>query len=279
MVQEGLRGNQVLSSTPLNRAQLEAVARALVDSRGGLTHRELTQLLTQKRLPTGDIAQAKWIRLFNALVQSQNVLQSNQLVLSCVEDAMNPARFIGRASLYETFREVVNGPLALVGLSVGNDGKLIRVKQATTVSDAERRARELRIDLSARGVHEDVLRFCRPELIVDNYFHAVLEATKSVAQKMRDRTGLTDDGSVLVDHVFGGKTPLLVINAHQRTSEVTEQAGFCNLLKGVFGMFRNPTAHEPKILWAMGKEDAEDLLSLISLIHRRIDDATMPPRV
>lgn len=77
MVQEGLRGNQVLSSTPLNRAQLEAVARALVDSRGGLTHRELTQLLTQKRLPTGDIAQAKWIRLFNALVQSQNVLQSN----------------------------------------------------------------------------------------------------------------------------------------------------------------------------------------------------------
>jgi hypothetical protein len=27
------------------------------------------------------------------------------------------------------------------------------------------------------------------------------------------------------------------------------------------------------------KEDAEDLLSLLSFIHRRIDKATMPPKV
>lgn len=269
----------MLSSRLLDSAQLEAVARALVDSRGGLTHHELTRLLTQKRLSTGDKAQAKWIRLYNALAQSQTFLQSNQHVLSCVEDSMSPARFMGKASLYETFREVVNGPLALVGLSVGNDGKLIEVRKAVTVSEAEQRAKQLRTDLSARGVHEDVLRFCKPELIADNYFHAVLEATKSVAEKLRDRTGLTDDGSVLVDHVFGGDTPLLVINPRQRKSEVTEQAGFCNLLKGVFGMFRNPTAHEPKILWTMSKEDAEDLLSLLSLIHRRIDAAMMPPRV
>ncbi len=44
-------------------------------------------------------------------------------------------------------------------------------------------------------------------------------------------------------------------------------------------MFRNPTAHEARINWDMKKEDAEDLLSLVSLIHRRIDAAVMPPRV
>ncbi len=30
-----------------------------------------------------------------------------------------------------------------------------------------------------------MLRFCREELLADNYFHAVLEAVKSVADKMR----------------------------------------------------------------------------------------------
>ena len=56
-------------------------------------------------------------------------------------------------------------------------------------------------------------------------------------------------------------------------SQCSEQSGFANLIKGTFGMFRNPSAHEARILWAMGKEDAEDLLSLASLIHRRLDAA------
>jgi uncharacterized protein (TIGR02391 family) len=44
-----------------------------------------------------------------------------------------------------------------------------------------------------------------------------------------------------------------------------------NLLKGTFGMFRNPAAHEAKIHWEMTKEDAQDLLSLVSMTHRRLD--------
>lgn len=130
-----------------------------------------------------------------------------------------------------------------------------------------------------RGVHEDVLRFCRSELLVDNYFHATLEAVKSIADKLRSRTGLDDDGATLVDRVFGGDQPMLVINQFTTKSERDEQKGFGNLLKGVIGMFRNPTAHEAKIKWEMAREDAEDLLTLASIIHRRIDAARMPPRV
>jgi hypothetical protein len=36
-------------------------------------------------------------------------------------------------------------------------------------------------------------------------------------------------------------------------------------------MLRNPTAHAPRIQWAVTKEDTEGLLSLVSLIHRRLD--------
>jgi uncharacterized protein (TIGR02391 family) len=84
---------------------------------------------------------------------------------------------------------------------------------------------------------------------------------------------------VLVDRAFGGDKTMLVINQGSTKSERDEQSGFCNLLKGLFGMFRNPTAHEARINWHITEEDAEDLMSLASLIHRRLDSAIMPPRV
>jgi Protein of unknown function (Hypoth_ymh) len=88
-------------------------------------------------------------------------------------------------------------------------GTLAAVEQARTLSEAQRRAQELRADLTTRGVHPDVLRFCREELLADNYFHAVLEAVKSVADKLRARTGLIDDGGALVDRALTGDPPML----------------------------------------------------------------------
>ena len=62
-------------------------------------------------------------------------------------------------------------------------------------------------------------------------------------------------------------------NGRLKSLSSSEQSGFANLIKGTFGMFRNSSAHEARILWAVSKEDAEDLLSLASLIHRRLDAA------
>jgi len=101
----------------------------------------------------------------------------------------------------------------------------------------------------------------------------VLEATKSIADKLRAKTGLTEDGAKLVDAALCGSAARLAINDLVTDSQRSEQSGFANLVKGVFGMFRNPTAHEARVLWTMTKEDAEDLLSLASLIHRRLDAA------
>jgi len=66
----------------------------------------------------------------------------------------------------------------------------------------------------------------------DNYFHGVREAIKSVADKLRTRTGLTDDGATLVDRTLLGEAPLLAINALKTDSEKSEQRGFANLVKG-----------------------------------------------
>ena len=47
-----------------------------------------------------------------------------------------------------------------------------------------------------------------------------------------------------------------------------------NLAIGLFGTFRNPVAHAPKIEWPISEEDALDIFCLTSYIHRRIDSAT-----
>jgi hypothetical protein len=43
-------------------------------------------------------------------------------------------------------------------------------------------------------------------------------------------------------------------------------------------MFRNPPAHAPKIAWVVNREDAEDVFTLLSMIHKRIDAARTPAR-
>ncbi|MGB9924711.1 MAG: TIGR02391 family protein [Methanothrix sp.] len=108
------------------------------------------------------------------------------------------------------------------------------------------------------------------------YFHAVFEATKGLAQRIRDLSGVEADGATLIDQVFAVDRPLLAFNALQTETERSEHKGFAALLKGCFAAIRNPLAHEPKILWE-GEDDAADYLSLISLLHRKLDECVRTP--
>ena len=170
----------------------------------------------------------------------------------------------------------LNSALAFAGLFIREDGRVERRAVANTISEAEGRASLLRRALSERKVHPEVLKFCRAELLEDNYFHAVLEASKSVADRMRKLTGLGDDGSELADKALmpgAAGHPRLALNACSNESDRSEQKGFAWLVKGLFGAFRNPTAHAPRIAWTMNEQDALDILSTISYVHRRLDSA------
>jgi len=161
--------------------------------------------------------------------------------------------------------------LAFVGVRFSDEGKFSITSKVKSLSEAEERANQLRSKLENRDVHDDILRFCKAELLADNYFHAVLEATKSIAYKLKQKSGLDLDGSALADAALGGSSPRVLINKFQIESERSEQKGFLNLVKGLFGTFRNPLAHEPRIEWQMSEADALDLLVTASYVHRRID--------
>jgi len=253
--------------------ELEGIARALGGTDDGLSNSEIDSLFAHARLIDPGPG-TKWKRIYSAFATTQNKRKNRTNVLEFIRQALAPIRYTRDAERFEHLRSSTNQALLLCGLEVTETGELRKANAAKTISEAHDRARSLRSDLISRGVHPDVLKFCKSELLADNYFHAVLEAVKSISDKIREITGVTGDGGTLIDKTLTGSTPLIAINKLETDSEKSEQKGFANLVKGTFGMFRNPTAHEARILWKMNKKDAEDLLSLVSLIHRRLDKAS-----
>lgn len=258
---------------PLSSGQLEALCKILADTTHGFSGSEIERLLAQAKIQDPDPTQTKWKRLYNALGARQNHDKNADRIFAFIRLGLDPARYVGQHSLFEGRRTSVNAVLALYGYEYGADGRFMVVSQASSLSEAESRANRLRAALSARGVHPDVISSCRTELVQQNSFHAVLEACKGVAGKLRSRANLKSDGSLLVDEALGGDNPKLRINAFVSDSDKSEQRGFTNLVKGLFGVFRNPTAHTLRAEWPMSEEDALDLFSLASYVHRRVDHA------
>jgi uncharacterized protein (TIGR02391 family) len=258
----------------LTRTHLEAICRVLVDA---VSHRQVDTLMQDCAIKEQG-GGARWERMLLALLARQAEDGCANNVIAFIEAVLSPVRFVGRSDDLGEVRRTLNTHLAFCGIEIGEDGKARPVHKARTLSEAEERANELRAELGRRRVHADVLRFCQPEFLQQNYFHCVLEASKSLAQKIRDRTGLAGDGAEIVDAAFSLKAPMLALNSLQTESEQKEQSGFSNLLKGIFGVFRNPTAHAPKIHWAVNRQDAVDALTIISYAHRRVDEAVTVPR-
>ena len=255
-------------------SQLEAVCKVLADTTNGLKGNEIGHILADMRLDDLDAGITKWKRLFNALANAQNTHQIGNYLIMFVNRAMSPARYISTPELFEWRRDGINVALAFAGYSVREDGKVVHTTRETTLTGALARVKRLTSILESRGTHSEVFKYCRSELLEENYFHAVLEAVKGIAERIRQLSSLGTDGAELVNQVFSTKNPILAFNSLQTETEVSEQKGIANLLIGVFGAIRNPTAHAPKVVWAMPEQDAIDVFSLLSYVHRKLDNAT-----
>lgn len=217
--------------------------------------------------------QTKWRRLYSAFAAYQNCFQNNQKILDyiCLQSA--PARFVNDEEGFAQLLKQINLQLAFCGLELLQNGKIQVVNQATTISEAQKRAINLKDKLEQRNIHPLIIRYCKSELLQDNYFHAVFEAIKGLLQRIRDISGSSLDGNQLIENIFSSHNPVIIINNFQSPSEEDEHKGFCNLLKGLCGMFRNPEAHVPKTTWEVKEQDALEILSIISYCHRRLDNA------
>ena len=256
---------------PISGSILEGLSKILGDTADGLNSTEIGNFLQEVDIVDVDPSNTKWKRLYSAFVNYQNKTHISNNILRFINKSMEPVRFVGRNEQYEDTRFELNKRLSFIGLELSPRGKFILTSSAATILEAEERANRFKSKLEQRNVHPKIYEYCRAELLAQNYFHSVFEAVKSIAETIRQKTNSTLDGSELIDTSFSIKNPLIKINELSTETQESEHKGFANLIKGVFGMFRNTTAHAPKIIWEINESDALDIMSTISLIHRRLE--------
>jgi uncharacterized protein (TIGR02391 family) len=272
---------------PLNELVLRRVCDLIAATDGGLTGSEIRSLLADAGIddPTPYdagagtyIAITKRDRLYTALAAAQRRSGAGNVVVGFLKKAMHPARYTGSPDLHADRLRDLNVVLSFAALRLRDDNVMVHAKAATTLADARRRAEKLKSILTDRGAHPRLLAACVSEIRDENYFHAVLEGAKSLAAEIRRRTGSTLDGVSLAQATLqitkNHPVPMLALNTLETDTQKSRQNGLDAGIRAIFSAARNPTAHEPKVLSTMTEQDAVDLLTQMSYLHRRIDECT-----
>ena len=257
---------------PFSAGALETISRIIGEA---FTGQVVSRMLATVGLDDPIELSTKWKRIYAALADAQNSTRSGTVVVQFIKEAASPSNSSSDPDSHEALVQALNVPLALAGYKLTLDGRMFQATKASTVGEAHRRANRLREELLRRRVHPDVLQFCRAELLAKDYFHAAFEAAKSVADKLRSITGLTSDGVALAQEAFerGGAGPYLLVNDLREPSDFDDHDGVAAMMRGVFKVFRNVPAHVPRIYSNITEQDALDLLTTLSYLHRRLDAA------
>lgn len=123
-----------------------------------------------------------------------------------------------------------------------------------------------------------LIKYCIADYLRKDYYDAVFEASKGLAERVRSITGLTTDGGTLFQTAFSKNDPYIFFNSMRTDSEKSEFTGLKELLEAIFHLFRNPAAHTPKINWKTDETKALDALTLISFAHKYLDECYPVPR-
>lgn len=252
---------------------LEAICKIIANTETGLTGTEIGKILGDCKIKDTDPIMTKWKRLYNAFIHKQNKDQCSNSILNFLHHAMQPSRYLWKNEIFEQRRNDLNKSLSFIGIEMTNKAIFREVSKATTISEAEERANHFKFKLQNRNVHSKIFDYCNAELLAENYFHSVFEAVKSIADRIREMTGYQTDGATLIDAVFSTTNPQIRFNMLSNDNERSEHLGLANIIKGLFGIIRNPTAHKPKIKFIIEEEEALDVMTTVSFVHKKLDKA------
>ncbi len=259
---------------------IEGVAAAIGDTDTGLTGSQISQRLAEAQVDDVLAGATKRHRIYDALASRQNRDHAGNCVIAFITVTMKPVRFKDDPGQFTYLQDELNEVLVHAGLRVTNEGKVAWRSEgkATTLTEAQRRAGSIRSELQRRGTHPDVMRYCTDELLAKNNFHATLEAAKSIPDRLRSMTGLGTDGAELVQKTLTpASSPLVRINGGSTDTDRSEQSGFANLVTGLLGLYRNPTAHDPRLNRTVTDGELLEALTTMSMVHRRLDTSAVSP--
>jgi hypothetical protein len=126
-----------------------AIADALGHTSEGLSGSEIDFLLQLVKIKDVSPDLKKSHRLYNAFGHDQNTRKHRRHILEFIRRAMKPERYIKDPYRFERLRVRLKQALAFAGLVVTESGSLEAADRVATLSEARRRAEELRADLSS----------------------------------------------------------------------------------------------------------------------------------
>lgn len=274
----------------LDQQQLKALCGVVAHTSQGLTKSELTVLLGQCGICAVDDGSSRsqwgytiglnkrdW--LYNCLATEINNSHSLSKVFSFLQAALNPARYtsVDSRQQYRYLLEETNKTLLFAGLLIDQSGRLKEVSQAHTLTEVDQRVNRLKKALYDRAIHSEVQKYCVEDYLRADYYDAVFEAAKGLAERVRQISGLTMDGGALFQTAFSQNKPYIFFNAMKTESERSEFIGLKELLEAIFHLVRNPAAHTPKVNWKTDETKALDILTLISFAHKYLDECHRIP--
>ena len=274
----------------LDQQQLKAVCDIVAHTSQGLTKSELTTLLGQSGICLVDDGSSRnqlgytiglnkrdW--LYNCLVTEINQTHSFTKIFSFLQATLNPALYttIDSRQKYRYLFEETNKILLFAGLSIDQSGQLVEASQAQSLTEVDLRVNHLKKALYDRAIHFEVQKYCVEDYLREDYYDAVFEAAKGLAERIRQISGLTTDGGTLFQTAFSKNDPYIFFNAMKTDSERSEYTGLKELLEAIFHLVRNPAAHTPKVNWKTDETKALDILTLISFAHKYLDECHRMP--
>jgi len=213
----------------------------------------------------------KWRFVYSSLEKLQNESYGPYNITKIIEKLCDPQEYFGNVDEREFIVSEVNEILSHYELEVKLDtGKIITDTSISPNLTSNKPQTEIIFD--SRNYHFEIRKHSRDLFIEGKYFHAVFECSKAFDKYVQEKSKVDKHGSKLMTTALSLTGPLK-LNKQESQSDKNEQLGVMNLCVGLMSAVRNTGAHEPELDWPVSQEDALDILSLLSFLWRKIDDA------
>lgn len=250
---------------------LEALAQTIGDFYTGSQISELFRTGGAPDLAHDGGTKWRWVKTAFEQLQQRSGNQPHA-VLQILKTACNPQGWIGRREEYERLLGGINEVLAFYGLVIRDTGDIQQV--GATAKTVSRRHSDDEAGFDSRSFHPQVVLHGRSHFVRGAYFHAVFECCKAFNLCVQLNAGLAESGQPLMSKAMAPSGPMK-FNRQATQSEQDEQQGIMFLSMGLMNAVRNPQAHEPELKWPMSREDALDVLALVSFLYRKLGTAVV----
>lgn len=246
---------------------------------GILTHGKITDMLALCNIPQAE-GTNKPDRIYYAFRNIQNRTGCGNNVIDFILKTITPKRY-GDNKQFEIDRAAINEKLLYEGYEINEKGEILLCKKAQTITEAKERSQKIKTKIRGMKIHSEITKYCDEEWLNEDYFHAMEEVAKSVFDRLRQMTGIQQDGGALATACFSlGQSgiPVLALNKLETESELSEQKGFMNFCIGFYGLYRNPKAHNARVNEEVRLEQFAEVLVVASIIHERLDQVYLTRR-